>query len=385
MKNKNSITILILTLSISFNSHAQFGPQGPEVVSPIVDGNGKVTFNIHAPNADSVSLRTPGDIPGINMATGEVMNKDDQEIWSVTVGPVPAGAYRYSFNVDGVTVLDPNNPATSESNMNSWSMFGVAGSDFMDTRTVPHGAIAEVTYYSSSLKTFRRMHVYTPPGYETGSKRYPVFYLLHGAMDSDDSWSSVGRAGFILDNLIADNRAKPMIVVMPDGHTGPFRMGQPRLPVNEFVMDFNSDIVPYIRDNYRVLTNRKNTAIAGLSMGGGHTLNIGIPNLQDYAYIGVFSSGVFGITDATPAGDNTEEKSYEEQNLEVLQDDRLKRGLELFWFATGKDDFLLDTTRATVAMFESHGFDVEYEETEGGHTWLNWRDYLHAFVPRLFR
>ena len=121
----------------------------------------------------------------------------------MTVGPVPAGAYRYSFMIDGVATIDPRNPSTSESNNNSWSLVYVPGSDAFDTRNVPHGSVAEVHYYSTALKAFRRMHVYTPPGYETNSKKYPVFYLLHGAGDSDDSWSTVGRAGFILDNLIA--------------------------------------------------------------------------------------------------------------------------------------------------------------------------------------
>lgn len=378
------VAYLLISLS-SFALFAQFGAQGPQFISPDVAENGAVTFSILAPNAENVSLSTPGDIPGIDMRSGAAMQKDDEGVWSVTLGPVPPGAFRYSFNIDGVTVLDPRNPLTSESNMNSWSLFDIPGSDFMDTRNVTHGAVAEVTYYSSALERFRRMHVYTPPGYESGSKRYPVFYLLHGAYDSDDSWSSVGRAGFILDNLIADDKAKPMVVVMPDGHTGPFNTGSPRLPVSEFVMDFNSDIVPYIEENYRVYTNRKNTAIAGLSMGGGHTLNIAIPNLQDYAYIGVYSSGVFGLTGDTPGADNADGQTYEEMYLDVLKNDRLKRGLELFWFATGRDDFLIETSRLSVAMFKRYGFDVEYEETAGGHTWINWRNYLNTFSQRLFR
>jgi len=135
-----------------------------------------------------------------------------------------------------VSVIDPRNPSTSESNDNAWSLVHVPGADFMDTKQVPHGAVAAVTYYSTALKRFRRMHVYTPPGYETSTQRYPVFYLLHGAMDCDDSWWTVGRAGFILDNLIAASQAKPMIVVMPAGHTGPFSFNPaaPRPPVDEF-------------------------------------------------------------------------------------------------------------------------------------------------------
>jgi enterochelin esterase family protein len=257
----------------------------------------------------------------------------------------------------------------------------VPGSDFMDTKDVPHGAVAEVTYYSKSLQRFRRMHVYTPPGYEVGEGKYPVFYLLHGAFDCDDSWSSVGRAGFILDNLIAAKKAKPMVVVMPAGHTGPFTFGRGGLPMDEFVQDFNGDILPYIEKNYRVHTDRRNRAIAGLSMGGAHTLSIGIPNLDKFAYLGVFSSGVFGMGGGgAPAG-----PSWEEQNKDKLDDAELKKGLKLVWFATGKEDFLIETSRATVATLKKHGFDVVFNETPGAHTWINWRNYLNEFTPQLFQ
>ena len=176
--------------------------------------------------------------------------KSDAGVWEVTVGPTPPGAYRYKFLVDGLAVGDPRNPAASESNATTWSLVYVPGSDVSDAKEVPHGAVAEVFYPSSTLKRTRRMHVYTPPGYEKGNASYPVFYLLHGASDSDDSWSSVGRAGFILDNLIAEGKAKPMIVVMPAGHTGPQRPRQPagsseRL-VDEFGDDFAKDIRPYV-------------------------------------------------------------------------------------------------------------------------------------------
>ena len=205
-----------------------------------------------------------------------------------------------------------------------------------------------------------------------------MFYLLHGAFDGDDSWSTVGRAGFILDNLIASGDARPMIVVMPDGHTGRFGGGGGAGGLNmaDFVREFTRDIKPHVEENYRVRTGRASTAIAGLSMGGAQTLDIALGNLASYAYVGVYSSGVFGIAD------NTE---WENRHLVALDDDDLKRGLELVWFSTGKDDFLLDTTKATVAMLEKHDFDVVYEESAGGHTWINWREYLTKFAPQLFR
>jgi enterochelin esterase-like enzyme len=231
------------------------------------------------------------------------------------------------------------------------------------------------------------MHVYTPPGYEKNAEQYPVLYLLHGATDSDNSWSTIGRAGITLDNLIAAGKAKPMIVVMPAGHTGPFRFGPPGdrsfdRQLDEFATDFTQDIRPYVEQHYRVIADRAHRAIAGLSMGGAQTLNITAPNLTDYAYIGVFSSGVFGI--AGGFGGAPPNRDWEEKHRAALDDAEAKKGLKLVWFATGKDDFLRTTSEGTVRMLKDHGFDVTYKETEGGHTWLNWRDYLAEFAPKLF-
>ncbi len=362
----------------------------PRVVSPEVSSERRITFRLHAPKAEAVRL-SGGDIPGVGR--GKDMTKAAEGTWEVTLDPVEPGAYRYRFDIEGVPVMDPSNPATSESNANAWSLVYVPGSDFMDTKEVPHGAVAEVVYHSRSLGRPRRMHVYTPPGYESATDKYPVFYLLHGASDCDDSWTSVGRAGFILDNLIAAKKAKPMVVVMPAGHTGPFRMGPrdpnaPRPAVDEFVGDFLNDVVPYAEKNYRVHTDRKHRAIAGLSMGGGQTLNIAIPNLEKFAYFGVFSSGIFGITGGRggpgSAGGAPAGPSWEERNKAALENPELKKGLELVWFATGKEDFLIETSRATVALLEKHKFDVVYKESAGGHTWINWRQYLIEFAGLLF-
>lgn len=377
---------LFATLSLPLSTHAQRGggPQGPRVVSPEV-ADGKITFRILAPKAESVKLAA-GDIPGGGQ--GRDLTKGTNGVWETTLDVAP-GYYRYNFNVDGVTVIDPRNPATSESNNNTWSLVGVPGTAWMDTQDVPRGAVSEVTYYSNSLKKFRRMHVYTPPGYELGKGKFPVFYLLHGAGDSDDSWTTVGRAGFILDNLIADKQAKPMVVVMTAGHTSQAGFGggggTNRPPVDEFSQDFVNDVMPYIEKNYRVHTDRKNRAIAGLSMGGAQTLNIGIPNLEKFAYLGVYSSGVFGIAGGGRGGNAPQGPTFEEQHKAILDDAKLKKGLKLFWFATGKDDFLVETSRKTVEMFKQHNFDVVYNEGEGAHTWIVWRDYLNEFAPKLFQ
>ena len=431
MKTMSMTGLCVLALSMwaaptLAQAPAAPAPQGrgnspaASVVSPEIAADRKVTFRIYAPNAQAIRLAA-GDVPGVGQTTQ--LTKGENGIWQVTVGPIDPGAYRYNFNVDGVSTIDPRNYATSESNTNVWSMFYVPGSDFIDTRDVPRGAVAEVTYHSTALNTFRRMHVYTPPGYELKNDKYPVFYLLHGAGDSDDAWSTVGRAGFILDNLIASKKARPMIVVMPAGHTrrGPGGTGG-RSATEEFVSDFNTDVVPYIQKNYRVLTDRNSTAIAGLSMGGNHTLQVAFPNLDKYGYIGVYSSGLLGAfpgqggrggrgaapaaaaapTAAAPAAPpaapaaatppagpapapNMTAAEWESANAKMLDNPSLKKGLKVLWFATGKDDGLITTTQATVDLLKKHGFSPVFKETPGGHTWINWRNYLNEFVPQLFQ
>ena len=384
-----SLAALILASNLATATLAQ-PPQlqrPPQFESLEVSTERKLTFRLLAPKATEVRL-SAGDVPGVSFQ-GAPMAKNDKGIWEVTVGPIPAGAYRYNFSVDGMTVLDPKNPATSESVGNSWSLVVVPGAEGMDTKNVPHGAVARVTYHSTALGKARRMHVYTPPGYEKGNANYPVFYLLHGAGDCDDSWTSVGRAGFILDNLIASGKSKPMIVVMPAGHTRPFTFTGGLPSQDEFVSDFNKDIQPYIEKTYRVKTDCASRAIAGLSMGGFQTLAVAIPRLADFGYIGVYSSGLFGIVpigapgqSAPPAGTPF---PWEEQNKAVLNNAALKKDLKLVWFGIGKEDFLYATSNATVALFKKHGFTVTNHETGGGHTWLNWRDYLIEFAPKLFQ
>jgi len=358
-------------------THAQF-QRGPQFVSPEVN-DGKVTFRLLAPNAQKVRLSS-SDLPSVG-GQGIELAKGDEGVWSVTIDVIP-GYYRYSFNLDGVTVVDPRNPATSESVSNVSSLLSVPGKDWMDTKDVAHGAVSEIHYFSKSLNRFRRMHVYTPPGYEGGEGTFPVFYLLHGAGDCDDSWTSIGRAAVILDNLISQGKAKPMIIVMPAGHAGPFRFGGNG--PDEFAQDFTGDLMPYVENHFRVKTDRAGRGMAGLSMGGAQTLSIGIPELEKFAYLGVFSSGVFGIV-PNPNAPPRQGPTFEEQYQKVLDDTKSREGLKLLWFATGKEDFLLETSRATVAMFKNHGFDVVYEEGEGGHTWIVWQEYLNRFAPLLFQ
>lgn len=378
----------------------------PSFTSAEVAADRHITFRIFAPQAQAVRL-SAGDIPGMTPATA-AMTKTENGVWELTVGPLDPGAYRYSFNVDGVATIDPRSSAISESNTNVWSLVTVSGHDLYDTKDVPRGVVAVVTYRSSALGAFRRMHVYTPPGYESGTGTYPVFYLLHGAGDNDHAWPSVGRAGFILDNLLAAKKAKPMIVVMPAGHT-PRATGSVvgANATQAFVDDFVKDVMPYVESHYRVLKDRQHTAIAGLSMGGQQTLAVAIPRLERFAYIGVFSSGLIsafpelarrgrGDAPAAPAAAPPPARApqrppaqtaaeWETANAATLDSPALKKGLKVLWFATGQEDFLLTTTKATLDLLKKHGFEPVFKESAGGHTWLNWRDYLTEFAPMLFQ
>jgi len=281
-----------------------------------------------------------------------------------------------------------------------WSLFTVSGAEMMDTTDVPHGAVAEVFYYSSVLKTTRRLHVYTPPGYEVGNQKYPVFYLLHGAGDTDDAWTSVGRASFIFDNLIAAKKAKPMIVVMPAGH-------QPVVPgaqsavaappaVNPFTNEFITDMLPYVEKHYRTVNDRQHRAIAGLSMGGSQTLDIAFTHLNMFGEIGVFSSGASlgggrgrgpapGTPPATPAAAQPARPDWEATHVADLDNASLKKGTKLIWLSTGKDDNLVANTKSTVELLKKHGFEPVFIESPGAHSWFNWRNYLIEFTPQLFQ
>lgn len=396
---KNAAVLVIAVLILAGAAIAQEKPPAfprtPAVTSPEVLADGKVVFRIYAPKAETIELQA-SDIFGME-AKPPQFKKGENGVWEAAIGPVQPGAYRYIFMVNGVAAVDPRNPSSSESNNNVWSMVYIPGAAFMENAKVPHGAVAEINYYSTALGRHRRMHIYTPPGYEMDNIKYPVFYLLHGAMDCDDSWPTVGRAGFILDNLIAEKKAKPMIVVMPAGHTsaGFGAGGGMQSTVDEFSQDFSKDIVPYVESHYRTLKGVGNTAIAGLSMGGMQTLNIVFSDLKRFSYVGVFSSGIFGSGPSRPKNvpTGTEAKpaapapapDWEKQHLAALDNPTLKKDVKLLWFSTGSEDFLVNTSKSSVEMLKKHGFSPVYKESGGGHTWANWRDYLNEFAPQLFK
>jgi enterochelin esterase family protein len=341
------------------------------LTSPAIGPDGNVTFQLYAPKATEVQLRSEGPAPFANKA----LAKSDSGVWRLTA-QVPADLYIYWFDVDGVPVADPHNnrPRVNMSTVRSLLEVPGAASEFFAERAVPHGQVAAVHYQSKALGVPRRMHVYTPPGYTTSNQRYPVLYLLHGAGDNDQSWLMAGRANFIFDNLIAAGKAKPMIVVMPAGHTPPGQGGAPA--ADAFARDLLGDVMPYVERNYRTLAGREQRAIAGLSMGGQQTLNIGLTNLDKFSQLGVFSSGWFGQDGAA---------TFARNNAAVFSDPKINDRIRLFWLATGKDDFVLPSTKAALALLDEHKIRHSYKETEGGHTWPNWRAYLNEFAPLLFR
>jgi enterochelin esterase-like enzyme len=340
--------------------------------SPVIGADGQVTFRLYAPKATEVTLRTEGPAP----FAGKPLVKGDSGVWAYSA-PVPADLYIYWFDVDGVPVADPRNnrPRVNMTTVRSLLEVPGAASEFFALKPVPHGEVAAVYYQSTALGVARRMQVYTPAGYATSGKRYPVLYLLHGAGDNDVAWLVAGRANFIVDNLIAAGKAKPMIVVMPAGHTPPAAGGAPAAP-DAFARDFLGDVVPYVERNYRTLPGRENRAIAGLSMGGQQTLNIGLTNLDRFSQLGVFSSGWFGQDGAM---------NFERNNQALFADTKLNDRIKLFWLATGKDDFVMPSTKAALALLDQHKIRYTFKETEGGHTWPNWRAYLNEFAPLLFR
>jgi enterochelin esterase family protein len=336
--------------------------------SPVAGEDGRVTFQLYAPKAGEVTLRTEGPAPFAN----QPLVKGDSGVWKLTAS-VPADLYIYWFDVDGVPVADPRNNNTRVNMTTVRSLLEVPGpeSAFFAERDVPHGQVSTVWYQSKVLGRPRRMQVYTPPGYATSGQRYPVFYLLHGGGDDDRSWLMAGRANFILDNLIAEGKARPMIVVMPNGSV-PRPAGTP----DPYPASFTAEVMPYVERNYRVLPGTENRAIAGLSMGGGHTLAIGLPNLDKFSYLGVFSSGFLGQGGADSAAT---------RYRAALGDPKFNDRVKLFWLATGKEDFVLPSTKATLALLDKNHIRYTYKESEGGHTWPNWRAYLREFAPLLFR
>lgn len=357
----SKVAWILLSFSLALNSSAQFQRRNPTpndtLKSVEVNISGQVTFRIYAPSAEKVSIS--GDMGFFELA------KNDIGVWSATTTGIKPGVYRYSFTVDGVAVNDPKSLAVTE-NRALVEVQG-EGAEFWSVRDVPHGAMSQVFYYSSTLKRTRRMHIYTPPGYNKGNESLPVLYLIHGGGDTDMAWPTVGRAGFILDNLLAEGKIKPMLIVMPNGS----------VPDEVFTSDLIKDVIPFVEGSYRVRTGKDGRAIAGLSMGGLETLNTGIPNSAMFGYLGVLSSGWFA--DQVQVMEKAEKMVRE--NAE-----QFKKNVKLFWISQGgQEDIAWKNGQNMLKMFDKYGIKYSYSETPGGHSWGVWRDNLYNLAPLLFR
>jgi enterochelin esterase-like enzyme len=393
-------------------------PQGPRVVSPEILPDKRVTFRLLAPKAGTVVLNGNWD-QGTNVA----MTKDDQGLWSVTVGPLAEQLWGYSFNVDGLKVLDPGNGEYQRDGQrydNLLMITGPASDAWTFKPDIPHGTVSAVWYPSTILKKpGRRMYVYTPPGYESSTAKYPVFYLLHGGGGDEDAWVTMGRANIILDNMIAAGKAKPMLVVMPNGNvtqvvsqgyaygpTPPVRAvtapapppvqaaqgrggtpGAPAAPApgapaagaapaprppqvyeGSYPHSLVAEIVPFIEKHYRVLPGSENRAIAGLSMGGGHTVQATNNNPGTFGWIGVWSAG----------GQDTPEFAAALTKVKAA-------GVKHYWIGVGTTDFALRGSETLKAVAEKVGLPMSYHTAPGAHFWFIWRQFLSEFSTIIFR
>jgi enterochelin esterase-like enzyme len=363
------------------------------VISPEIQPDQKVIFRLLAPKATEVTVSGEW-MPGFGAS--EPMVKNDTGLWTLTVGPLQPELYGYTFSVDGIRTIDPNNVQVRRDGAryeNFLIIPGTASALYFHTE-VPHGTLTKNWYKSGVLGMDRRLYVYTPAGYETGKDKYPVFYLLHGAGGDEDAWSNMGRACQIMDNLIAQGKAKPMIVVMTNGNANQaaaqnevpqpassqqFSMADYQKYIGKFEESLVKDVIPFIEKNYRTYTDKDHRAIAGLSMGGGHTQTITNDNPGLFSYIGVFSMGImsFGLQPQDAARIEAERDG----KIEALKNS----GYKLYWIGCGKDDFLYQSVITLRNTLDKHNFKYTYRESTGGHTWANWRIYLSEFAPQLFK
>ncbi len=363
------------------------------IVSPEILTDNKVTFSVYS--KDAVKVTVSGEWQA-GFGISEELVKNDTGLFSLTVGPLKPELYGYTFSVDGVRSIDPNNAQVRRDGYNYQSFFIVPGPEsdlYFQKNDVPHGTVTKIWYKSEVLGFQRRLYVYTPAGYESGAQKYPVFYLFHGAGGDEDAWTNMGRTAQIMDNLIAQGKTKPMIVVMTNGNanqagaqnevpplqsTGEQGMAAYQRYTGKFEEHLVKDVVPFIEKNYRTLTGQDNRAIAGLSMGGGHTQTITNNNPGMFGYIGVFSMGIMSFGPQGPDAAKIEQERI--TKLEALKNS----GYKLYWIACGKDDFVYQGVVTLRSTLDKVGLKYIYRESTGGHTWANWRIYLSEFAPMLF-
>mgnify|MGYP001161895691 FL=1 len=385
------ITKTLLTLLVAFASlHAQENinfNKPKEIISPEINADNSVTFRLLAPNATSVAVSGDFLPEGTRNAT---MTKNKDGIWEFTADILPSELYTYSFNVDGLQMNDPNNVYYRRDVASTLNVLLVGGgkADTYKVNNVPHGTVAKRWYASPQNDMTRRITIYTPPGYEESNSSYPVLYLLHGMGGDEDAWQTLGRATQIIDNLIAEGKAEPMIIVMPNGNIsqtaapGESDLGfykpefmLPKTMDGTYEATFD-DIIRFVDKNYRTKANKSGRAIAGLSMGGFHSLHISRYHPNTFDYVGLFSAAIM-------PNPNASSKVYKNIPETLMQ--QKKNGYKLYWIAIGKDDFLFEANTEFRKMLDDMSFKYQYVETEGGHVWRNWRIYLSEFIPMLFK
>lgn len=368
-----------------------------DLKSPEINADKTVTFRFFAPKADSVfvtgdflpTMKIKSRFGLVDVPKPALLKKDDKGVWTYTTEALAPELYSYSFTVDGLRSIDPNNPFLNRDVATVTNIFIVGGpqADYYKVNDIAHGSVTRRWYDSPGLGIDRRITIYTPPGYESSKTNYPVLYLLHGAGGDEEAWIALGRTAQIMDNLIAEGKAKPMIVVMPngnasqdaapgEGNTGFYKpqFMAPRTMEGSYEGAF-MDIVKFVEKNYRVNTKKESRAIAGLSMGGFHSMHISrfYPNTFDY--VGLFSAAIMPREDATA-------KVY--SNIDETLKVQKENGTKLYWIAIGKTDFLYQANVDFRKKLDGLGMKYDYVESEGGHIWRNWRVYLSQFVPKLF-
>jgi enterochelin esterase-like enzyme len=363
---------------------------GQDITSPDIHEDRTVTFRLSAPGATEVKLT--GDwMPVDGWTPGSAaMTRDEKGLWTYTTEALEPELYGYAFLVDGLRVNDPNNAFVSRDIATLTNIFLVGGgqADLYRVNKVPHGSVTRRWYDSPGNQMRRRITIYTPPGYEDSAEKYPVLYLLHGAGGDEEAWIELGRASQILDNLIAGGKAEPMIVVMPNGNVvqdaapgqGTDGYYKPAFMVPK-TMDGTyeetfMDIVNFVEASYRVKADKTHRAVAGLSMGGFHSLHISRYYPNTFDYVGLFSAAILPNQNATA-------KVYED--LDGTLQKQMDNGYRVYWIGIGKEDFLYRNVLGFKEKLEAMGMPFTYRESEGGHIWKNWRIYLSEFVPLLFK
>ena len=391
MKRLMMMALALFVMATTFAQQALWG--GSQIVSPEIHDDHTVTFRLRAPKA--VKVEVAGDF--LYDAPGKARLKEGEGgVWEYTTPePLVSELYNYSFIVDGQRMNDPSNVAMVRDVASVTNLFIIPGDpgDLYSVNDVPHGTVARRWYDSPTLKEQRRITIYTPPGYENSKQTYPVFYLLHGSGGDEEAWIALGRTARIMDNLIAQGKAKPMIVVMPNGHTqnaaAPGESDRDYLPAMgggarqavASMEDSFGDILKFVESNYRVKKDKANRAVAGLSMGGMHAAAISARYPKTFDYVGVFSAPPIATL---MRRDNADAPRATEEFVKKLQAQQ-KNGFNLYWIACGDTDFLYQSVIDSMKRMDEIGFNYTYHESGEGHIWKNWRIYLTEFAPMLFK